>query len=102
MSASNDPLAKSLSDIQGALTQIDSATTQAAAAQTTIQTRITNLMNQIANAPDLATAQALAIQAAAEAAKLQPIADALTQMGQDPANPVPTPVTDPLPPQTGP
>lgn len=81
----------SLATIQAALTAIDGATTEAGTAAIAIQAKLDALHTAIANAPDLATAQALATQASAEAAKLTPLAAALTAMGQ-PDNPVPVPV----------
>lgn len=82
-----------LERLSGALTQIDGATTEAGAAQTAIAARIAGFIGQIAaNANDAAKVTQLADQATAEVAKLQPIADALQAMGQDPGNPVPVPV----------
>ncbi len=87
---------QSLATIKAALDAVDTATTEAATAAIAIQAKLDALHTQIANAPDLATAQALATQASAEVAKLTPLAAALTAMGQ-PDNPVPIPVPAPTP-----
>ena len=84
-----NPNVQALTD---ALNQIDAATTQAGSATTAIAARIQKLLDQIAAAPSPEELQALVTQAGTEVSKLQPVADALTAMGQDPANPVPVAV----------
>jgi hypothetical protein len=81
-----------IQQLNDALDAVDNATTMAATATTAIAARIQKLLDQIAAAPTLADTQALVQKATAEVAKLQPVADALTAMGTDPATPVPTPV----------
>ncbi len=88
--------AEALQQTSDALSQIDTNTTKAGTGVTAVQTRIAALLQQIADAGTLADAQALAAKAVDINARLAPIADSLTAMGQDPANPVPVPVPAPV------
>lgn len=79
--------------------RIDTATTQAGAAVSGIAARFSAFMAQIAGAPTLADAKALADRAGTEADSLKAVADSLTPMASDPNNPVPVEVpTPPAPP----
>ncbi len=83
--------------LTAAFAQIDAETTRAGVAATAVQTRLQSLLDKIANAATDEELQPLLTEAQAEVAKLTPLADALTAMGTDPANPVPVPVPEPAP-----
>lgn len=88
---------ESVNQLNEALSLVDAQATRIGAAVTGIGTRINNLLNEITALPTSADVQALVDRAKGEAAVLVPLADSLTGLAADPANPVPTPVPDPGP-----
>jgi len=81
--------------LNAALDAVDTATTAAGVAVAAVGARIQALLDQIAAGASPADLAAATDKATAEVAKLQPIVDSLTAMGQSATNPVPVPVPAP-------